>query len=183
VQSADSDFWRVFRTSRTPMLLIDGRRRYTHANDAACECFGMTREELLRTRSGDRTPSDLHRRLQDLKPRIRSGEPLTMPWVFLRGDGTRREVYLHLHPGAVDGQDLLILLSGPPAVSAGGLTPREREITTLLAEGRDGREIAERLVLSPETVRTHIRNAMERTNVHTRAHLIAIALRERLIDP
>lgn len=62
------------------------------------------------------------------------------------------------------------------------LTPREREITALLAEGLDGREIAERLVLSPETVRTHIRNAMERAGAHTRAHLIAIAVREQLID-
>jgi len=182
VETPDTDFWRVFRSSRTPMLLIDPRRRYTAANDAACECFGMTREELLRTRSGDRTPSDLQRRLQELEPRIRAGEPLTMPWAFLHGDGSRRDVYLHLHPGAIDGHDLLILLSAPPTVPVGGLTPREREITTLLAEGRDGREIAERLVLSPETVRTHIRNAMERTNAHTRAHLIAIALRERLID-
>jgi DNA-binding CsgD family transcriptional regulator len=62
------------------------------------------------------------------------------------------------------------------------LTPREREITGLLAEGLDGREIAERLVLSPETVRTHIRNAMDRAGARTRAHLIAISVRERLIE-
>jgi DNA-binding CsgD family transcriptional regulator len=68
----------------------------------------------------------------------------------------------------------------PPAPT---LTPREREITALLASGLDGREIAEQLVLSPETVRTHIRNAMERSGARTRAHLIAIALRERLIEP
>jgi PAS domain S-box-containing protein len=182
VEPSDTDFWRVFRSSRTPLLLIDARRRFTDANDAACEVFGVSRDDLVRTRTGDRTPSDLQRRLQELQPRVQAGDPITMPWAFLHADGTRREVYVHLHPHAVDGRDLLILLNAPPTVPAGGLTPREREITALLAEGCDGREIAERLVLSPETVRTHIRNAMERTNARTRAHLIAIALRERLID-
>jgi DNA-binding NarL/FixJ family response regulator len=70
----------------------------------------------------------------------------------------------------------------PPASSPITLTPREREITGLLAQGWDGREIADQLVLSPETVRTHIRNAMERAGARTRAHLIAIAVREQLIQ-
>lgn len=183
VDSSDPDFWDVFHRSRTPLLLIDERRRYTNVNDAACECFGMSRDALLRLRSGDRTPADLQRRVEELRPRVQADDPITVPWAFLHGDGTRREVLLHVHPKAIDGKDLLILLSAPPEVPAGGLTPREREITALLADGCDGREIAERLVLSPETVRTHIRNAMERTNARTRAHLIAIALRERLIDP
>jgi PAS domain S-box-containing protein len=182
VEPTDTDFWRVFRESRNPLLLIDERRRYTDANEAACECFGLTREELLRMRPGDRTPSDLQRRLEEIWPRLANDEPLTTPWVMIRPDGARRDVFLHLHPNAVEGQDLLIFLSAPPQVPAGGLTPREREITALLADGCDGRQIAERLVLSPETVRTHIRNAMERTSARTRAHLIAIALRERLID-
>lgn len=182
MEPSDTDFWRVFRESRNPLLLIDDRRRYTDANDAACECFGVSREELLRGRPGDRTPSDLQRRLDDIRPRVRNGESLTLPWAFVRPDGKRRDVFLHLHPDAIAGRDLLILLSAPPQAPTGGLTPRERQITALLAEGCDGREIAERLVLSPETVRTHIRNAMERTSARTRAHLIAIALRERLID-
>ncbi len=181
MEPLDTDFWRVFRESRNPLLLIDDRRRYTDANDAACECLGVKREQLLGSRPGDRTPSDLQRRLAEMWPRLDDGEPLTTPWAFIRPDGTRHDVFLHVHPDAIDGHDLLILLSAPPQVPAGGLTPRERQITALLAEGCDGREIAERLVLSPETVRTHIRNAMERSNARTRAHLIAIALRERLI--
>ncbi len=62
------------------------------------------------------------------------------------------------------------------------LSPREREVTLLLADGLSGEEIARRLVLSPETVRTHIRNAMDAVGAHTRAHLVSIALRKRLID-
>jgi len=58
------------------------------------------------------------------------------------------------------------------------LTAREKEVVTLLADGLTGEEIAVQLSLSAETVRTHIRNAMQRVNAHTRAHLIAIAVRQ-----
>lgn len=60
---------------------------------------------------------------------------------------------------------------------------REREVVQLLAQGMSGTEIAEQLVLSPDTVRTHVRNAMERCGAHTRAHLIALALRDQEILP
>lgn len=55
------------------------------------------------------------------------------------------------------------------------LTPREREIANLLATGLTGEQIAAQLFLSPETVRTHVRNAMRRTGTHTRVHLVALA--------
>ena len=57
----------------------------------------------------------------------------------------------------------------------GTLTTREKEVTQLLATGLTGEEIAGRLFLSSETVRTHVRNAMQRMNAKTRAHLIALA--------
>lgn len=55
------------------------------------------------------------------------------------------------------------------------LTPREREIVALLSQGLSGEDIAVELFLSPATVRTHIRNAMDRTGAKTRPHLVAIA--------
>ncbi len=63
------------------------------------------------------------------------------------------------------------------------LSPREREILDLLAEGLTGAQIAKRLFLSPETVRTHIRNAMEKLEAQTRVHAVALALRRREIEP
>jgi DNA-binding NarL/FixJ family response regulator len=60
----------------------------------------------------------------------------------------------------------------------GILSPREREVLDLLAQGLNGEEVAERLVLSPETVRTHVRNAMEKLEANTRVHAVAIALRQ-----
>ncbi len=57
------------------------------------------------------------------------------------------------------------------------LTNREREVLNLLAEGLDGAAIAERLVLSPATVRNHIQHILARLDVHSRAEAVALALR------
>jgi two-component system response regulator NreC len=55
------------------------------------------------------------------------------------------------------------------------LTPREREVAHLLATGLTGEQIAVQLFLSPETVRSHVRNAMRRLGAKTRVHLVALA--------
>ena len=63
------------------------------------------------------------------------------------------------------------------------LSKREREIMDLLAQGLTGEQVAERLFLSPETIKTHIRNAMSKLEANTRVHAIAIALRDGFISP
>jgi PAS domain S-box-containing protein len=62
------------------------------------------------------------------------------------------------------------------------LTGREREVLALVAGGLKGGEIAQRLFLSPETVKSHVQNAMTRLGAHTRAHAVAIALTTGQID-
>jgi DNA-binding CsgD family transcriptional regulator len=61
------------------------------------------------------------------------------------------------------------------------LTRREREILGLLAEGMSGAQIADKLVLSPETVRTHVRNAMAKLGASTRSQAVALALQRQEI--
>jgi DNA-binding NarL/FixJ family response regulator len=56
------------------------------------------------------------------------------------------------------------------------LSSRESEILALLANGLTGEEIAQRLVLSPETVRTHVRNAMGKLEARTRTEAVVKAL-------
>ena len=63
------------------------------------------------------------------------------------------------------------------------LTRREREILGLLAEGLSGAQIAGELVLSPETVRTHVRNAMAKLGASTRSQAVALALKGNEIHP
>lgn len=57
------------------------------------------------------------------------------------------------------------------------LTPREREILDLLAEGFRQDEIAQKLVISPKTVATHIQRVLGKLEVRTRAQAVALALR------
>jgi DNA-binding CsgD family transcriptional regulator len=68
-----------------------------------------------------------------------------------------------------------------PAKTSKPLSAREQEILGYLAEGLSGAAIAERLVLSPETVRTHVRNAMEKLGASTRSQAVALALESGLI--
>jgi DNA-binding NarL/FixJ family response regulator len=74
------------------------------------------------------------------------------------------------------------LLSAKATQTQSVLSKRECEIMDLLAQGLTGEQVAERLVLSAETVKTHIRNAMSKLEAHTRVHAIAIALREGFIS-
>jgi DNA-binding NarL/FixJ family response regulator len=73
------------------------------------------------------------------------------------------------------------LLRGPGAGQLAGLSDREREILSLLADGVANKDIAAKLFLSPETVRTHVRNAMRKLDADTRTQAVALAIRERLI--
>ncbi|HST38330.1 MAG TPA: helix-turn-helix transcriptional regulator [Conexibacter sp.] len=62
----------------------------------------------------------------------------------------------------------------PPAWSL--LTPREREVAQLVVEGLSDREIAARLVLSPHTVRQHLKRIYSRLGVGSRVQLVRLAL-------
>jgi DNA-binding NarL/FixJ family response regulator len=61
----------------------------------------------------------------------------------------------------------------------GSLSAREMEVLELLADGLTGQMIAERRFLSPETVRTHVRNATSKLGAHTRVQAVAIVVRGR----
>lgn len=57
------------------------------------------------------------------------------------------------------------------------LSARELEVLYLISEGMTGQAVAEQLFLSPETIRTHVRNAMRKLGVRTRSHAIAMIVR------
>jgi DNA-binding CsgD family transcriptional regulator len=56
------------------------------------------------------------------------------------------------------------------------LSPREREIMHLMAEGMTAEAIGDKISVSVETVRTHVRNVIRKLQARTRVHAIAIAL-------
>ena len=63
------------------------------------------------------------------------------------------------------------------------LTPREREVVKLIAEGYSGREIAEALVISEKTVERHRANVLEKLGMHDRVELTRYAIRSGLVEP
>jgi PAS domain S-box-containing protein len=177
----DEDFEQALTRTRNPVLVANDERYYVGANDAALHLFGVTREELLRHRVDDLfVPAQ--------------GEDLDELWdAFLQrggqtGHGTFRRPaggQVLLRYGAVarvaPGRHLSIFFveaedGDGPAEPVHVLTAREREVIALAAHGNTTREIAERLVVSPTTVDTHIRSAMERLGARNRVHAVALAL-------
>jgi len=62
-----------------------------------------------------------------------------------------------------------------------GLTEREQQILTYLAEGANNEEIATALVISPKTVARHRENIMRKLNLHSRSELVRYAIRKGII--
>jgi DNA-binding NarL/FixJ family response regulator len=62
------------------------------------------------------------------------------------------------------------------------LTAREREILQLLADGMSNADVARRLVISAETVKSHVRHILAKLEADTRTQAVAIALRESIIE-
>jgi DNA-binding NarL/FixJ family response regulator len=73
--------------------------------------------------------------------------------------------------------------SAPAARRLAELTEREREVVALVGEGLSNDEIAERLVLSPATAKTHVSRAMVKLHVRDRAQLVVLAYESGLVRP
>ncbi|MDI2131327.1 response regulator [Yinghuangia seranimata] len=92
-----------------------------------------------------------------------------------------------LSPGATQAlitRFLTTPASGPPLAPAerlADLTPREQEVTVLAAHGKSNDQIAQELVVSVLTVRTHIQRAMTKLGARDRAQLVVIAYQNGLV--
>lgn len=62
------------------------------------------------------------------------------------------------------------------------LTPRELEVLQLLAEGASTGQVADRLFLSPSTVRNHVQNVLTKLDVHSKLEAVTTAVREGIVD-
>ena len=71
----------------------------------------------------------------------------------------------------------------PPPEQLDSLTEREREVLALVAQGLSNQEIAERLVISPATAKTHVSRTMMKLHAHDRAQLVVLAYETGLVRP
>ena len=79
-------------------------------------------------------------------------------------------------------EDYLKSEDGRIAATPSDLTPREREVLQLIAEGHTSKQIAELLCLSVKTVQAHRTSLMQKLDLHDRGDLIKYAIQKRIID-
>jgi DNA-binding CsgD family transcriptional regulator len=92
--------------------------------------------------------------------------------------GVDRQVVLDRVAASVEPHGDLVLVRLRPRMAIDDLTPRQREIVELSAQGLNHKEIARRVDLSPSTVRNHIAHAYERLGVRNRAELTNLLLQQ-----
>lgn len=179
-------FWLVFERTSNPIVLLDGQRRIDDLNGAALSLLGVEDKDELVGKVIDESisPAEREQAVRDWESSVHSGE-YTGKRVLLRADGTEVPVDFAARLADIGARRLTIYVVAahdatykPSARLADSLPlrSREREVVTLIALGLDTDEIAERLYISPSTVRTHVRNAMGRLGAHTRAQLVAKVL-------
>jgi DNA-binding CsgD family transcriptional regulator len=165
---------RLIGRSVTPMLVGSGTGTAVEANEAM-------------TRLIEDWP-ELETLIAETFASLSARDAQLGQWRLTTPGGEALEVEYCCSANMVPGYHLAICTPSAPAVRPGArmarpLTTRERQILELLALGSTGEQIAERLVLSPETVQKHVHNAKRKIGADTRAHMIALALTRRLIDP
>jgi PAS domain S-box-containing protein len=188
----------AFEGSRHPMLIADDQRRWVTGNAAACDLLGLAREEVPWHTMDDFTPPSERRRLEEQwEAFLSSGEAEGWYHLYVADRGAvpvefsatanvlpARHLSLFIPPENAFTEHAEGALTPeaawtPVAAKGSGrlpLTEREREILTLIASGLQTGTMAERLFLSPETIKSHVHNAMAKLGSHTRAHAVAIAL-------
>jgi DNA-binding CsgD family transcriptional regulator len=185
---------RIFDRSSVPMLMVDGERRYVHANSSARLAFRQTLDDLRRLRIDDLTPPYFLPTMEEAWTRLTGtgcvaglydiGSPVgtSMHVVYYAMADALPGLYLiAFAPAAWPDRELLSDSELPAIESAIALTPRELEILEFAAEGFSGPDIAQDLFISAATVRTHFQNIYEKLEVRDRAAAVARAMRLGLI--
>jgi PAS domain S-box-containing protein len=181
-------FATAFAQSRNAMVLVDEHRCVVDANGAYVKLLGCGRDDVIRRPvymfivGGPRATRD------EWADTIAAGR-FCGEAELERVDGTRLTVQWGASTEVVTGRRLVLFVvlttsrwghrfrrDHAPERPAKELTQRECEIVALVALGGTAREIAEELHISHQTVRTHVRNAMEKLHARSRAHLVAKAL-------
>ena len=182
-------FWGVVERSRNPIAVFDQRGSHLAVNAATCEFFGVSRDQFDQSQLGYLLTPAERSTLGDEWRELWAKRDLSGVRVFTRADGSHIRLQYAARTAVVDGRRVAVVViirqtrahESPPAGRAGELTRRERETVSLVALGLTSPEIAEKLCVSPDTVRTHVRNSMAKLNARTRAHLVAIAVADRHI--
>jgi len=92
----------------------------------------------------------------------------------------KSHIYLSPEVTEIMAKDYVYNLKTEHKLDTNNLSPREREVVQLLAEGKSSKEIASCLFVSSKTIEVHRHNIMEKLNIHSVAGLTKFAIREGL---
>jgi DNA-binding CsgD family transcriptional regulator len=195
----DGPFSAIFDESHIPLALLDSDRRYVGVNDALISFYEYPRSEILGSLADGMVVDD-GRGIGARWERLVSTNQLYGERVIEHSNGTQLQVAYAAHGMTVGDRWLALVVTlsaslqpdGPELIGSAPievsrraeskLTAREREVVRLVALGCTTRQLAADLSLSPDTIRSHVRNAMAKTGAHTRAQLVALVLAEGLIE-
>src|SRR4051812_6490941 len=181
-------FAAAFRQSRNAMALLDADRRFIDVNGACINLTGHPRGRLLGRHAWEIVAGPPAFTQREWIAFLRRADQVAIDVRLRRGDGVVVRVQWAATVERATGRQrvLAVALSTalwgdqlrPPVreTFSEPLSPREREVVALVAGGASGPEIAEELHVAHNTVRTHVRHAMEKTGARSRAHLVAKAL-------
>jgi PAS domain S-box-containing protein len=184
-------FSTAFQQSRNAMVLLDARRRHVAVNGAYLKLLARDSAELI-GRPMYAFVADEPLTSAEWHAAIEAGR-FAGTTRLIRADGSTVRVQWAASTAVATGRRLVLVVAlssgrarsaggdGPPEAGSRTLTERERQVVRLVALGHSGREIAEELHITHETVRTHVRNAMQRLGARSRAHLVAKAMGEGLV--
>jgi len=188
----DVDLWLV-DSLVVPASLHDVEGRFVHVNEAAERASGRTNAQWLGRHFTEPLPPEARGKVSaQFRRAVERGEPTDFETVFLDASGNLRATraqHLPLRRGdAIVGVLILAFAAPPPPAPIAlepqpRLTPRQRAILDLIVAGLSTAEIANKLTLSTETVRNHLRSVFRELNVHTRLEAIAAARRLGLLAP
>lgn len=181
-------FWEAFTSSRSPMLVLDADRRLTEVNAACVRAFRRSREEMIGRPMWEFISGGPVYTKSEWDALLAT-ERFTGEADVLAADGRPVRVQFAGHPAPVLGGHLVlvvVLAAEAPERNAASTAPaelsaRELQVVTLIARGHPDREIAAELHLAHDTVRTHVRNAMGKLGVRSRAQLVARSLGDAIV--
>jgi DNA-binding CsgD family transcriptional regulator len=182
---------RVFDDSRNAMLVADDARRYRAANDAACLLLETPRDRLLTLSIDTFTPSELRSELDERWQAFLAAGTQAGAYTLELPSGRRLEIEYSATANITKGRHLSIFLSPrlgmeaestPVEALAERLLWREQRVVCFVTLGAPTPDIAGRLTVSPETVRTHVKHAIEKLGARNRAHAVLLAIRSDQID-
>src|SRR5215212_8596021 len=184
--SEEATFLRLFEAAGVALALTDDARRVTRVNAAFTKLMGYSPERAQTLRLDDLlAPGAQPPALPAWD--VRTAGTRTSRIAVVRADGSQIDVRYGALSSVIDGSHLVVLApsGGVRQANQGGgrrhsgrLTRREQESLRLVARGMTTTVAAQQLGISPETVRTHVRNAMNKLGARTRAQAIAVALRD-----